>query len=109
LSGLVDAVAERLHGDSYDVICGVPVGTFTLEVLFVDGDLCNAFFSGALALAGALSVRMQKRLLVLRTAVKSHGTQKRIEGQYTKGERVLLIEDVVTSGGSVLEVDISAP
>ena len=36
-------------------------------------------------------------------AAKAYGTERRIEGVYEPGERVLLVEDVVTAGGAALE------
>ncbi|HLG04540.1 MAG TPA: orotate phosphoribosyltransferase [Gemmatimonadales bacterium] len=39
----------------------------------------------------------------VRKAAKSHGTGRRIEGNLAPGDRVVVIEDVVTSGGSALE------
>ena len=38
-----------------------------------------------------------------RKAAKEYGTAKRIEGPYEEGECVCLIEDVVTSGGALLD------
>lgn len=38
----------------------------------------------------------------VRKAPKDHGTSKRIEGNFTAGDRVVVIEDVITSGGSAL-------
>ncbi len=38
----------------------------------------------------------------VRKAPKDHGTNKRIEGNFTAGDRVVVIEDVITSGGSAL-------
>lgn len=39
----------------------------------------------------------------VRKQPKEHGTGKRIEGSFTAGDRVLVIEDVITSGGSALQ------
>lgn len=42
----------------------------------------------------------------VRKEVKRHGTGRRIEGNFTAGDRVVVIEDVVTSGGSaILAID----
>lgn len=39
----------------------------------------------------------------VRKQPKSHGTGKRIEGCFRPGDRVVVIEDVITSGGSALQ------
>ena len=41
--------------------------------------------------------------MIVRGAVKDHGTGNRIEGVFEPGERVCLVEDVVTAGGAALE------
>jgi orotate phosphoribosyltransferase len=38
---------------------------------------------------------------IVRSARKLHGTQKRIEGHLPEGGRVAIVEDVITTGGSV--------
>jgi orotate phosphoribosyltransferase len=38
----------------------------------------------------------------VRKEVKSHGTGKLLEGPFQKGDRVAVIEDVITTGGSAL-------
>jgi orotate phosphoribosyltransferase len=39
----------------------------------------------------------------VRKDVKTHGTQKRIEGLFRSGFRVAIVEDVMTTGGSLLQ------
>ncbi|MCC5813429.1 MAG: orotate phosphoribosyltransferase [Leptospira sp.] len=41
--------------------------------------------------------------LVVRKEVKGHGTQKRIEGYYQKVRSCLVVDDVITTGGSTLK------
>jgi orotate phosphoribosyltransferase len=40
----------------------------------------------------------------MRKHLKRHGTGRRIEGCYEPGARVVVVEDVITSGGSALQV-----
>ena len=58
---------------------------------------------GAVALAAAASLASRLPFLIVRGEAKPYGTANRIEGAYTEGERVVLIEDVVTSGGAAAD------
>src|SRR5207253_6572230 len=58
---------------------------------------------GAVALAAAGSLASGLPFLIVRNAAKEYGTSKRVEGMYEEGECVCLVEDVVTSGGALLE------
>jgi orotate phosphoribosyltransferase len=58
---------------------------------------------GAVALAAAGSLSSGLPFLIVRKAAKEYGTSNRLEGVYDKGETVCLVEDVVTSGGALLE------
>lgn len=46
---------------------------------------------------------MKKPLLYKRKEPKKHGMKQMIEGNFEPGKRALIIEDVVTSGSSILE------
>ncbi len=58
---------------------------------------------GSIPLAVALSLRMKLQYIMVRKEKKDHGTQRMIEGSLNKGDRVLMVEDVVTSARSVME------
>ncbi len=58
---------------------------------------------GAVALAAAASLESGLPFLIVRKAAKEYGTAKRLEGPFEEGECVCLVEDVVTSGGALLE------
>jgi orotate phosphoribosyltransferase len=58
---------------------------------------------GAVALAAAGSLASGLPFVIVRKAPKEYGTSNRLEGAYEEGECVCLVEDVVTSGGALLD------
>jgi len=58
---------------------------------------------GAVALAAAASLSSGLPFLIVRKEAKGYGTAKRLEGAFEEGERVCLVEDVVTSAGAAIE------
>ena len=58
---------------------------------------------GAGALAAATALQAGLPFLIVRKAEKGYGTDNRLEGAFEPGDRVCLIEDVVTSGGAAAE------
>ncbi|KAK6059112.1 orotate phosphoribosyltransferase [Cooperia oncophora] len=80
--GLKSLIDEA--GISFDGIVGVPYA--------------------ALPYATLVSQRSKKPLLIVRKESKNYGTKKMVEGIYQKGDRVAIIEDVVTTGGSIRDV-----
>ena len=57
---------------------------------------------GAVPLVVATALRTGHPYVVLRKAAKEHGTRQPFEGDIAPGIRVLLIEDVTTTGGSTV-------
>jgi len=57
---------------------------------------------GAVPLVVATAMRTDHSYVVLRKAAKEHGTKQAFEGDISPGLKVLLIEDVTTTGGSTL-------
>jgi orotate phosphoribosyltransferase len=58
---------------------------------------------GAVVLATAASLASGLPFVIVRDAAKEYGTANQLEGAYEQGERVCLVEDVVSSGGALLE------
>jgi orotate phosphoribosyltransferase len=56
---------------------------------------------GGIPLATALSLQSGKPGLYVRKAAKPYGTSNLVEGGFQAGERAVVIEDVITSGGQV--------
>jgi orotate phosphoribosyltransferase len=57
---------------------------------------------GAVALVTAASLASGLPFLIVRKEAKDYGTGNQLEGRFEPGERVCLVEDVVTSGGAAL-------
>jgi len=57
---------------------------------------------GAVLLGGAVSIETGLPLVLVRKEPKGYGTAKQLEGRFQAGERITVIEDVVTTGGDSL-------
>jgi uridine monophosphate synthetase len=84
---LLKAIAEEIWGQTtklnFDLLCGVPYKAFPI--------------------ATSMSLLYNNPMILMRKEMKEHGTKKLIEGQFNKGQKVLVIEDIVTSGISLIE------
>jgi len=75
-----------------------------MMVEFIEGyDLIAGMELGAVPLVVALSLKTNIPYIIVRKEKKEHGTVKQIEGRSVKNKKVLVIEDVTTSGGSVIK------
>jgi orotate phosphoribosyltransferase len=58
---------------------------------------------GAVPLATATAMACGKPFVIVRNQKKDYGTSKQVEGILNAGETVLIVEDVLTTGGQVIE------
>ncbi|MFA5863095.1 MAG: orotate phosphoribosyltransferase [Phycisphaerae bacterium] len=72
---------------------------------FVDEsvDLIGGAELGGVPLAAAVALQTNKPFIIIRNSKKDYGTSKQFEGPNPNGKRVLLVEDIATTGGQVLE------
>ena len=80
---VLHAYAACLEGLKFDRIAGIPYGS--------------------LPTATGLSLQLHKPLIYPRKEVKAHGARRLIEGDFQEGETVVVVDDILISGGSVLE------
>ncbi|MEO1004002.1 MAG: bifunctional orotidine-5'-phosphate decarboxylase/orotate phosphoribosyltransferase [Cyanobacteria bacterium J06638_7] len=58
---------------------------------------------GSLPTATGLSLLLRKPLIYPRKEVKAHGARRLIEGDFEEGDLVVVVDDILITGGSVLE------
>lgn len=68
----------------------------------VDFDACGGLTLGADQFAHGVAIVGSKEWFVVRKAPKGRGTDRYVEGAPLAGKRVLLVDDVITTGGSSL-------
>lgn len=83
LRQIADAMWAKVHDRAMNVVCGVP---YT-----------------ALPIATCLSLDQNIPMIMRRKEKKDYGTKQSIEGVFQPGDRCLVIEDVITTGGSIIE------
>ncbi len=57
----------------------------------------------ALPIGTAVALELDLPLVYPRKEVKTHGTARQIEGEFKPGERAVVLDDLITTGGSKLE------
>lgn len=66
-------------------------------------DVVAGVATAGIPYASILAHLTEKPLIYVRSASKGHGRQNIIEGTFKPGQRVVVVEDLISTGGSVLE------
>ena len=80
---LCNEISKKINKEDDILICGTPYG--------------------AVPFASYISITNEIPMIFLRKEQKEYGTNQLIEGEYSKDQNVILIEDVITSGNSVID------
>ncbi len=81
---IAECMAEKLEGIDFDVVACVELG--------------------GVPVATAVSLKTGKRMAIFRKKKKDYGIKDDLIGVLNEGERVVVVEDVTTTGGSALSV-----
>jgi orotate phosphoribosyltransferase len=101
----IDARLTTMSGDGLAVIGGLGLDRFTARGWAPRSVGGLTLGADPIAYALALTARRRGQLLdafTVRKQAKNHGTGKRIEGCFTSGYPVVIVEDVLTTGRSAL-------
>ena len=82
IKNLQKLVSEKTGLDNFDSLVSVP--------------------TGGLVIGSALAIETVKPLIYVRDKPKDYGTTKSIEGKIFSGMKVVLVDDVITTGNSVI-------
>ena len=82
IKNLQNLIVEKTGLDDFDCLASVP--------------------TGGLVVTSALAIEIVKPLIYVRSKPKEHGTAKSIEGKISAGVKVVMVDDVITTGTSVL-------
>lgn len=83
LSTIAKLITEKIVDDGVDKVAGPALG--------------------AVPIATAVSLESKIPLLMIRKEKKGYGTSKLIEGELNSGDNVIVVEDVTTTGGSLIK------
>lgn len=74
-----------------------------IEEKYGDCDVIAGVATGAIAQGVLVAQALNKPFVYIRSSAKAHGLENKIEGYYEAGQKVVVIEDLVSTGGSSLQ------
>ncbi len=89
-----ELILDQVNSDDIDAVGGLALGAYPIAVAVSD-----AFYRKA---------RKSVRAFVVRKEPKRHGLKKHVEGDVVKGDRVLIVDDVITSGKSTVDAIVKS-
>ena len=96
---------NRLTLTSVDVRCDVENGLAELiKKHYPDAEVLMGTSTAGIAHAAITAHLLDMPMGYVRSGAKDHGRQNQIEGKLEKGDKVVVIEDLISTGGSVIEV-----
>jgi len=86
---IAELICDRIKGDSFDAVGGLEIGAYPIATCISD------------AIYREMGITL--RVFVVRKEPKGHGIRDRIAGDLRRGDKALIVDDVVTEGNSTLK------
>jgi orotate phosphoribosyltransferase len=87
-------IYEKVRPLAIDAVGGLVIGAYPIAIAVSD--------------VAYREDRRELRAFVIRKEAKEHGLKKVIEGDVRKGDRVVIVDDVITSGKSTIEAIVKS-
>ena len=103
-------IKSPIYCDNRLVLSFPAVRTFVIQAFadkaaqFEPFDIVAGVATAGIPHGALLADRLEKPFIYVREKAKSHGRQNQIEGNITEGARILLIEDLISTGGSMSKI-----
>ena len=92
---------RRVWGDPTQAERLVSLASAAVRILGLEFDVVAGVATGGIPLASLLASRLGAPLAYVRAERKDHGLGRVVEGASVEGARVLIVDDVATTGGSI--------
>ena len=89
--------------ETFDIVTWIYESTVRNEIGIDKFDRIAGLPTAGIPYGAVLAFRIKKPFLYVRREAKTHGRERRVEGLLSPGERVLVVDDLITTGKSTLE------
>jgi orotate phosphoribosyltransferase len=76
--------------------------TRLIKELYPEAEMIAGVATGAISHGALVADRMELPFIYVRSEAKEHGLGNQIEGYYQKGQKIVVVEDLISTGGSSL-------
>jgi orotate phosphoribosyltransferase len=87
--------------DAFQRICDLYLNLIESDLDIKEFERVAGIPTAGIPFASVIAYRLRKPFLYVRTHARLHGRERRIEGMIMPGDRVLLIDDLITTGQSL--------
>lgn len=87
--------------DAYQRICDIYINVIEKDLKTSEFERISGIPTAGIPFASVIAYRMKKPFLYVRAHEKMHGRERRIEGVLMPGDRVLVVDDLITTGVSM--------
>lgn len=88
--------------DAYRLTCDAFIQLITHDVGLDKFNRISGIPTAGIPFASAVAFQMKKPFLYTRKEVKTHGRERMVEGILLPGDKVLIMDDLITTGGSLI-------